>query len=137
MDVTPERDAVRRISACYCAPSRSHPVNGARRRAEEGPLWGSDPGDVQRIGSDAPMIGSTVASPQAGPLLHVAPILLHVPARLSPIGGGEGVFPFTLHPSPFTLHPSPFTLHPSPFTLHPSPFTLHLECRQASANANR
>jgi len=29
MDVTPERDAVRRISACYCAPSRSHPVNGS------------------------------------------------------------------------------------------------------------
>src|SRR3972149_1746009 len=29
MDVTPQRDAKRRISACYCAPSRSHPVNGS------------------------------------------------------------------------------------------------------------
>src|SRR5450759_2535379 len=29
MDVTPQRDARRRISACYCAPSRSHPVNGS------------------------------------------------------------------------------------------------------------
>ncbi len=54
---------------------------GARRRAEEGPLWGSDPEDAQWIGSDAIMIGFTVASPQAGPLLHVAPILLRVPAR--------------------------------------------------------
>src|SRR3972149_1618786 len=25
----PQRDATRRISACYCAPSRSHPVNGS------------------------------------------------------------------------------------------------------------
>jgi len=29
MDVTPQRDARRRRSACYCAPSRSHPVNGS------------------------------------------------------------------------------------------------------------
>ena len=57
------------------------PASGARRRAEEGPLWGSDPKDAQRIGSDALMIGSTVASPQAGPLLRVSPILLRVPAR--------------------------------------------------------
>ena len=32
MDVTPQRDAKRRISACYCAPSRSHPVNGSLLR---------------------------------------------------------------------------------------------------------
>src|SRR3990167_6724751 len=29
MDVTPQRDARRRRSACYCAPTRSHPVNGS------------------------------------------------------------------------------------------------------------
>src|SRR4249919_3680761 len=45
----------------------------ARRRAEEGPLWGSDPGDAHRAGHDALTAGSTVASPQAGPLLHVPP----------------------------------------------------------------
>jgi len=45
----------------------------ARRRAEEGPLWGSDPGDAHWAGNDALMAGSTVASPQAGPLLHVPP----------------------------------------------------------------
>jgi excinuclease ABC subunit A len=46
---------------------------GARRRAEEGPLRGSDPADVHKAGIDAPMASSTVASPQAGPLLHVSP----------------------------------------------------------------
>ena len=46
---------------------------GARRRAEEGPLWGSDPEDALGAGIDAPMSGSTVASPQAGPLLNVTP----------------------------------------------------------------
>ena len=40
----------------------------ARRRAEEGPLWGSDPGDAHRAGRDALTAGSTVASPQAGRL---------------------------------------------------------------------
>ena len=45
----------------------------ARRRAEEGPLWGSDPGGAHRAGCDALMAGSTVASPQAGPLLNVPP----------------------------------------------------------------
>ncbi len=40
------------------------PDTGARRRAEEGPLWDLTP--ETRMGSaldDAPMIGSTVASP--------------------------------------------------------------------------
>ena len=46
---------------------------GARRRAEEGPLWGSDPEGARRAGVDAPMAGSTVASPQVGPLLRVTP----------------------------------------------------------------
>src|ERR1019366_4329378 len=46
---------------------------GARRRAEEGPLWGSDPEGARRAGVDAPMASSTVASPQVGPLLHVPP----------------------------------------------------------------
>src|SRR3990172_5901655 len=45
----------------------------ARRSTEEGPLWGSDREDAHRDGSDALMSGSTVASPQAGPLLRVAP----------------------------------------------------------------
>ena len=36
------------------------------------------------------MIGSTVASPQAGPLLRVAPILLRAPAH--PLPEGEGRF---------------------------------------------
>src|SRR5687767_7479071 len=39
------------------------PQRGARRRAEEGPLRGSDPEDALEIGCDAPMISSTVASP--------------------------------------------------------------------------
>ena len=48
---------------------------GARRsrRVEEGPLRGSDPEDAHRAGIDAPMAGSTVASPQAEPLLRVTP----------------------------------------------------------------
>ena len=46
---------------------------GARRRAEEGPLWGSDPEGARRAGVDAPMASSTVASAQVGPLLHVPP----------------------------------------------------------------
>ena len=94
----PRSGCKQRIAACYCAPLRSHPVNGARRRAEEGPLCGSDPEDVQRIGDDAPMIGSTVASPKAGPLLRVAPILLRVPAH--PLPGAKGRAPSspTLHP---------------------------------------
>jgi NADH-quinone oxidoreductase subunit L len=54
---------------------------GARLRAEEGPLWGSDPADAHRAGGDAPMAGSTVASPQAGPLLNVTP------APVPPSGG--------------------------------------------------
>src|SRR5688500_3070701 len=87
----PQRDATRRIAAFLSAPPRSHPVNGARRRAEEGPLWGSDLADAQRIGGDALTIGSTVASPQAGPLLHVAPILPHAPARPRPPGEELGV----------------------------------------------
>ncbi len=45
----------------------------ARRSAEEGPLRGSDREDAHRDGSDALMAGSTVASPQAGPLLRVPP----------------------------------------------------------------
>lgn len=46
---------------------------GARRRAKEGPLWGSDPEGAHGAGVDALMAGSTVASPQAGPRLHVTP----------------------------------------------------------------
>ncbi|MBI4192830.1 MAG: squalene/phytoene synthase family protein [Betaproteobacteria bacterium] len=46
---------------------------GARRRAEEGPLRGSDPEGAHRADVDARMAGSTVAFPQAGPLLHVTP----------------------------------------------------------------
>src|SRR5450759_5772667 len=38
MDVTPQRDARCRISACYCAPSRSHPVNGPLLHAPAHPL---------------------------------------------------------------------------------------------------
>ncbi len=50
------------------------PAGGARRRAEEGPLWDLTPQTRKGIGVYAPMIGSTVASPHAGPLLRVAPI---------------------------------------------------------------
>jgi NADH:ubiquinone oxidoreductase subunit C len=46
---------------------------GARPRAEEGPLRGSDPAGAQGAGGGAPMAGSTVASPQVGPLLNVTP----------------------------------------------------------------
>jgi hypothetical protein len=45
----------------------------ACRSAEEGPLWGSDRGDTHEAGGDTLRAGSTVASPQAGPLLHAAP----------------------------------------------------------------
>ena len=38
--------------------------------SKQGPPWGSDPEDAHRAGIDAPMAGSTVASPQVGPLLH-------------------------------------------------------------------
>jgi len=54
---------------------------GARPRAEEGPLRGSDPAGAQGAGGGAPMAGSTVASPQVGPLLNVTP------APVPPSGG--------------------------------------------------
>ena len=41
--------------------------------SKQGPPWGSDPEDAHRAGIDAPMAGSTVASPQVGLLLHVPP----------------------------------------------------------------
>ena len=41
------------------------PASGARRRAEEGPLWGSDPGDAHGIG-----IGTT--RPRSAPRSHPA-----------------------------------------------------------------
>ncbi len=47
--------------------------DGARPRAEEGPLRGSDPADAHRSGGDAPMAGSTVASPPVGPQRNVTP----------------------------------------------------------------
>ena len=79
-------------SACLCAPSRSHPrkrgpcstlrragripaKSGARRRAEEGPLWGSDPGDAHGIGVSTTRPRSASRShPASGSLLHVPPI---------------------------------------------------------------
>ncbi len=59
--------------AGLAASGVTSPEEGARLRAEEGPLWGSDPADAHGAGGDAPMAGSTVASPQAGPLLNVTP----------------------------------------------------------------
>ena len=51
------------------------PETGARRRAEEGPLWGSDPGDAHGIGVVTTRPRSAPRShPASGPLLHVAPI---------------------------------------------------------------
>ena len=51
------------------------PASGARRRAEEGPLWGSDPGDAHGIGIGTTRPRSAPRShPASGPLLHVAPI---------------------------------------------------------------
>src|SRR3972149_10716751 len=47
MDVTPQRDAKRRISACYCAPSRSHPVTGPLLHAPAHPLPEGE-GSVER-----------------------------------------------------------------------------------------
>jgi tripartite-type tricarboxylate transporter receptor subunit TctC len=58
---------------------------GARRRAEEGSPWGSDPEDAHRAGIDAPIAGSTVASPQVGPLLRVTP------APAPPYDGAPGL----------------------------------------------
>src|SRR5258706_15908293 len=61
---------------------------GARRRAEEGPLWGSDPGGARRAGLyDAPTAGCTVASPRVGPLLRVSPAPRQVAHVLIPILG--------------------------------------------------
>ena len=62
-------------TASHAGPAASGVTSskGARPRAEEGPLWGSDPADAHRSGGDAPMAGSTVASPQVGPLLNVTP----------------------------------------------------------------
>jgi hypothetical protein len=68
------RHSAHRIHATHAHLHGRIPASGARRRAEEGPLWGSDPEDAHRIGNDALMIRSTVASPQAGALLRVAPI---------------------------------------------------------------
>ena len=62
-------------------PARLHgriPASGARRRAEEGSLWGLTP-ETREGSVTTLMIGSTVASPQAGPLLHVLPILFRPP----------------------------------------------------------
>jgi hypothetical protein len=47
----------------------------ARRRAEEGPLWGSDPGDAHGIGMRTTRPRSAPRShPASGSLLHVPPI---------------------------------------------------------------
>ena len=51
------------------------PASGARRRAEEGPLWGSDPADAHGIGFDTTRSRSAPRShPASGSLLRVAPI---------------------------------------------------------------
>jgi hypothetical protein len=47
----------------FCTPTRSHPRKRARRRAEEGSPWDLTPETrMDRHRSDAPSIGSTVAS---------------------------------------------------------------------------
>ena len=49
------------------------PASGARRRAEEGPLWGSDPADAHGIGFDTTRSRSAPRShPASGSLLHAA-----------------------------------------------------------------
>ncbi|MBI4189711.1 MAG: endonuclease/exonuclease/phosphatase family protein [Betaproteobacteria bacterium] len=72
-DATGRESGAAPSSAGVASVSGVTSPKGARRRAEEGPLWGSDPADAHRAGSDAPMAGSTVASPQVGPLLRVTP----------------------------------------------------------------
>ena len=59
------------------------PASGARRRSEEGSLWDLTP-ETREGSVTTLMIGSTDASPQAGPLLHVSPILLRPPHVYAP-----------------------------------------------------
>jgi len=40
----PQRDAARRISACFCAPLRSHPHKWGASEGGRGAPLGSDPG---------------------------------------------------------------------------------------------
>jgi len=64
------------LHASACPPwSHPHKQHGARRRAEEGPLWGSDPEDAHGIGIHTTRPRSAPRShPASGPLLHVPPI---------------------------------------------------------------
>src|SRR5579862_5417383 len=68
------RQEAHRFHAIHAHLHGHIPASEARRRAEEGSLWDLTPQTRIGIGMCAPMIGSTVASPQAGPLLWVAPI---------------------------------------------------------------
>ena len=61
-------------TACLCAPPPSDPRKRARRRAEEGPLWGSDPGDAQGRHRSTRQRSAPRSHPASGSLLHVAPI---------------------------------------------------------------
>jgi hypothetical protein len=60
--------------ACACLRGRI-PASGARRGAEEGPLWGSDPRDAHGVGVEPTRPRSAPRShPASGSLLLVAPI---------------------------------------------------------------
>ena len=94
-DATARESGAAPSSAGAASVSGVTSPEGARRRAEEGSPWGSDPVDAHRAGIDAPMAGSTVASPQVGPLLRVTP------APVPPSGGAlVGQFYLDLYARP-------------------------------------
>ena len=66
MDVTPQRVQATEIRVLLCAFTVASRKRGASQGGRGAP-WGSDPADAQRIGDDAPMIGSTVASRKRDP----------------------------------------------------------------------